>query len=252
MASLSIPNSFTNNTVASATEVNANFTSVKSFAESAVVQVDGSVQAPTAAIADGAITTDKIFNGTIMDVDINASAGIALSKMGSGALPTAITVASANIVEGTIVAGDIANGAVDKAKIGSGPRGIVAFTKRITPDTTIQASEIQVACSFTAVAERYYRITYFEPLIVTSTVSQSFVQGIIAINEGVQLESSTLQNPRTDGNFINGSINVTIVTTLPAGAITINGILFSNFATAQANRYSVQPAYICVEDIGTL
>ncbi len=65
MASLSIPNSFTNNTVASATEVNANFTSVKSFAESALVQVDGSVQAPTAAIANLAVTTAKIADGTV-------------------------------------------------------------------------------------------------------------------------------------------------------------------------------------------
>jgi microcystin-dependent protein len=60
MATLSIPHSFTNNTVASATEVNANFTSVKSFADAAVVQVDGSVQAPTAAIANNAVTLAKL------------------------------------------------------------------------------------------------------------------------------------------------------------------------------------------------
>jgi microcystin-dependent protein len=60
MATLSIPHSFTNNTVASATEVNQNFLNVKAFADAAVVQVDGSVQAPTAAIANNAVTLAKL------------------------------------------------------------------------------------------------------------------------------------------------------------------------------------------------
>jgi len=51
--------------------------------------------------------------GDIVNADINAGAAIALSKLATGALPTTITVASANIVDATIVAGDLANGAVD-------------------------------------------------------------------------------------------------------------------------------------------
>lgn len=66
MASLPIPHSFSNNTVASATEVNQNFLSIKSFAESAVVQVDGSVQAPTIAIADAAVTSPKLAPPTLV------------------------------------------------------------------------------------------------------------------------------------------------------------------------------------------
>ena len=45
--------------------------------------------------------------GTIDNADINASAAIALTKLGTGALPTTITVASANLVDGTIVNADI-------------------------------------------------------------------------------------------------------------------------------------------------
>lgn len=293
MASLSIPNSFTNNTVASATEVNANFTSVKSFAESAVVQIDGSVQAPTIAIADGAITsakildgtiingdinasaaiaysklalsnsivatdivdgaitTDKILNGTIMDVDINASAAIALSKLATGALPTAITIASANIVDGTIVAGDIANGAVDKAKIGSGPRGIVAYVSSTTSDTTITTtSEIQLTCpSFTAVAGRYYRITYYEPLLIIPVGAH--IQGSISGFEQPIIETALIQNPRTSGDHYQ-FMNLSLVTTLPAGTFTMRGILSTNSGTGQATRTSEKPAWLCVEDIGTL
>jgi hypothetical protein len=47
VSSLNIPYSFTNGTVADATQVNANFNAVKSFVENSVVQTDGStVNAP--------------------------------------------------------------------------------------------------------------------------------------------------------------------------------------------------------------
>jgi hypothetical protein len=77
-------------------------------------------------IANGQVTSDKILDGTIVNADINASAAIDPSKLGSGALPTAITIASANIVDGTIVAGDISNATItapklDGAQSGSAP-----------------------------------------------------------------------------------------------------------------------------------
>lgn len=65
MASLSIPNSFSNGTAANATEVNANFSAVKSFVETALVQADGSVKAGTSAINDGAITQAKLDSGVL-------------------------------------------------------------------------------------------------------------------------------------------------------------------------------------------
>ena len=46
-------------------------------------------------------------SGNIVNADIDASAAISLSKLATGALPTAITVASANIVDGSIVNEDI-------------------------------------------------------------------------------------------------------------------------------------------------
>ena len=55
----------------------------------------------------GTVTSTMIADSTIVNADINASAAIALSKLATGALPTAITIASANIVDGTIVNADI-------------------------------------------------------------------------------------------------------------------------------------------------
>lgn len=60
MASLNFDYSLQNNTVADATHVMANFTNVKTFVEASSVQVDGSVQAGTDAIANNAVTAAKL------------------------------------------------------------------------------------------------------------------------------------------------------------------------------------------------
>jgi len=66
----------------------------------------------------GTVTSAMIANGTIVDADVNASAAIALSKLATGALPTAITVASANIVDGSILNADVnASAAIAGTKI---------------------------------------------------------------------------------------------------------------------------------------
>ena len=71
----------------------------------------------------GTVNSTMITNNTIVDADINSSADIngskllndsvGLTKLGSGALPTDITIASANIVNGTIINEDIATGTLD-------------------------------------------------------------------------------------------------------------------------------------------
>jgi hypothetical protein len=84
---------------------------------------DGGVKWATVtadSLAEGAVTSAKILDGTIMNVDINASAEIALSKLATGALPTAITVASANLVDLTVDTADLKDNAVTTAKIEDG------------------------------------------------------------------------------------------------------------------------------------
>lgn len=123
MSVLGIPYSFTNGTVADAIQVNANFNAVKSFVEGSVVQADGSVQAPTAAIADGAVTSAKIADGTIVTGDISDGA-ITSAKIADGAIQTGdiadSAITSAKIADGTITTADIADGAITSAKIFDG------------------------------------------------------------------------------------------------------------------------------------
>lgn len=60
MATLNTTYTFTNGNVAEAGQVNTNFNDVETWVSTRVVQIDGSVQAPTIAIADSAITNAKI------------------------------------------------------------------------------------------------------------------------------------------------------------------------------------------------
>lgn len=60
----------------------------------------------------------SVVRGGLINSDIDAAAAIALSKLATGALPTAITVASANLVDGTIVNADInASAAIAGSKL---------------------------------------------------------------------------------------------------------------------------------------
>ena len=56
----------------------------------------------TANIRDDAVTTAKIRDDNVTTAKI-ANDNVTMAKLGSGALPTDITVASANLVDGTIV-----------------------------------------------------------------------------------------------------------------------------------------------------
>lgn len=66
MAILTIPNTFINGTAAIASEVNANFTAVKTFSEglSDGTNIDAGAIA-TAKLADSAVTTAKLANNSI-------------------------------------------------------------------------------------------------------------------------------------------------------------------------------------------
>ena len=106
----------------------------------------------------GTVTSTMINDGTIVNTDINNSANISgtkladdsvtLAKLGSGALPTDITVASANIVDGTIVNGDIANTTITGGKlvndtITSTQIGANAVTASELADNAVDTNAVQ-------------------------------------------------------------------------------------------------------------
>ena len=71
----------------------------------------------TSDIKDGAVQTAKIKDANVTTVKI-ADDNVTMAKLGSGALPTDITVASANLVDGTIVNADVnASAAIAGTKV---------------------------------------------------------------------------------------------------------------------------------------
>jgi hypothetical protein len=101
--------------------------------------VTGSVSSD---LTSGASISTSIAAGAIVDADINAGAAISLSKLATGALPTGITVASANIVDGTIVDADISGSAaigLSKLATGALPTGITVASANIVDGTIVDA-----------------------------------------------------------------------------------------------------------------
>ncbi|MAS64514.1 MAG: hypothetical protein CL815_04730 [Coraliomargarita sp.] len=118
-------------------------------------------------IIDGAVTSAKIRDNTIVNADINASAAIDNSKIADGLLKAGITVNSANIVDGSIVDADVstsaniqgsklANDTVTLDKLGGGtlPSDIVV-TRTNIEDGTIQDADIETG----TLDNRYYTET---------------------------------------------------------------------------------------------
>ena len=95
MASLNIPYSFVNGTTADASQVNSNFSAVKTFVESQLVTADGSVKATsssytagsvgTAALADDAVTAAKLADASVDVTTAVVTGTLPLAKGGTGA-----------------------------------------------------------------------------------------------------------------------------------------------------------------------
>jgi hypothetical protein len=130
------------------------------------------------------------------------------------------------------------------------PRGIVAFTQRTTDSTGLSSESIQItATTFTAVANRYYKITYFEPLLDTDGAGESIKMGVRLTNiSGAVQQVASFQT--TGGTAAANSQTLSIVKTFSAGSTVLVATLSGTPGTFNAYRNASNIAYICVEDLG--
>jgi hypothetical protein len=126
------------------------------------------------------------------------------------------------------------------------PRGIMALTQNTTSDTSITSEEVQITgAAFTAVANRYYKITYFEPNIVSGTgyftfqIRQTNISGTIIQQFYEQSASGT-------DRFAHGIW----VGTLTAGSQNFVATASMSTGTGTISRGGNRVAYLLVEDIG--
>ena len=108
----------TGNVTGSSGSTTGNAATATALATARTFQLTGDVEA-SGVTFDGTgnlSLTTVIGTGAIVNADVNASAGIAYSKLSLGG-----TITSADLVDGTIVATDIANGTITAAKMVSDP-----------------------------------------------------------------------------------------------------------------------------------
>jgi len=127
------------------------------------------------------------------------------------------------------------------------PRGIMAYAEVTTTGTANATESIQItATTFTAVASRYYKLSYYEP--------QCYSGGAGMWELGIRLTNATgTQYQRGFGrNIANEGIAILSqsIETLSAGSTVIVATLKFGGGTGNPIRTATQPAFILVEDMG--
>ena len=134
--------------------------------------------------------TTSINPGVIVDADINATAGITLTKLANGALPTTITIASANIEANTIVNADISSGAaIEFTKLATGtlPSTIQVNSANIIDGTIVNAdisATADISLSKLATGALPTAITIASANIVNYTIMDADISPNANINTG--------------------------------------------------------------------
>ncbi len=128
------------------------------------------------------------------------------------------------------------------------PRGVMAYNEVTATDNTITAEEVQITgSSFTAVANRYYRVTYFEPTLIGSA-GGTFQQRIRLTNLAGTLQQVSNVTMVVIGNA--GAGICSTVVTLTAGTQNFVGTLQASAGTGTSSRSATGKAWLLVEDIG--
>jgi hypothetical protein len=100
------------------------------------------------ALENASLGSGNITDGSIVNADINASAAIGLSKLATGALPTAITIANANVTSNAAIAGTKvapafgAQAVTSTTSIGYATGAGGAVTQETDKSTTVELNKI--------------------------------------------------------------------------------------------------------------
>ncbi len=126
------------------------------------------------------------------------------------------------------------------------PRGIIALATSTTSDT-FGGEEVELTVSFTAVANRYYKITYFEANCQSTSSSNCFAR-IRQTNI-----SGTVLGYQQQG-LSSANYNIfcpSVIKTFSAGSVTIVGTL-SSTGSGTTDRSATNQSFLAVEDIGAV
>ena len=139
------------------------------------------------------------------------------------------------------------------AQMNALPFGNVALATSTSSYTLTTSSAIAtgMTVTFTAIANRNYKVTYYEPQVQTAFGLSSFCNAEIRLTNaaGTRLQNGIFQNLSSS---CNGSLTPIYVGTFSAGSVTLVGcgIVSSTNGTPQFVRSATAPAILVVEDMG--
>ena len=185
--------------------------------------------------------------GSTSTTNVNAN-DLSGTTLASNVVSSSLT--SVGTLGSLAVTGDITRSGV------SMPRGIVAratsqTTYVLTTSPTAQATGMSV--TFTAVANRYYKITYYEPQGQTANVlsnSQTYLRQ--TSSTGAVIGNNVLSNEAA--TQVQDEMIIIKTATFSAGSVTLVGTASasSTSGTPQLIRDSTREAFLLVEDIGAV
>ena len=133
------------------------------------------------------------------------------------------------------------------------PRGLMTDVVTNTSFVNLTTSLVTTltSSSFTAVAGRTYRITYFEPRVRSNTSASSTASQDFAVFNGATQLNNASSVAFTSANVF-ASCTCLYVGTLTAGATVITGQASASTTTGtpQLQRSATQFAFLTIEDIG--
>jgi hypothetical protein len=133
------------------------------------------------------------------------------------------------------------------------PRGVMARAVSTTSYTltTTETIATGMTVTFTAVANRYYRITYFEPQAQTATVLANTTATIRQTSAAGTVLNATIFQNESAVQDQSGMICVS-TNTFTAGSITVVGCAKTSSTTGAPTmvRDATRVALLLVEDIG--
>ena len=133
------------------------------------------------------------------------------------------------------------------------PRGLMTDIVTATAEYILTTSVVTqlTAASFTAVAGRLYRITYYEPRIRGNTSGVDNSSQLMQIYNGASSIQECL-SPSIGTNNLFSNASCIYVGTLTAGATTITAraSTSSTTGTAAFQRTATRFAFLTIEDIG--
>ena len=134
------------------------------------------------------------------------------------------------------------------------PFGIVALATSSTPYTVGSSVGIAtgMSVSWTAIANRNYKITYFEPQILTPSVANGFVSATIRLTNAAGAAYSVTYCQTNSATPMTQMGGGSVIKTFSAGTVTIAGCLVASSTTGApvATRAAEALAYLLVEDLG--